>query len=293
VSVLTELSLTDLTPRDLERACLDIPTLPEIHLQLTEMTTNPRVSVGEVAALVSRDQAITARLLRVVNSALYGQRRDITTIERAIVILGFRELRAALLAAAVFEHFRDIGSCIGLDIVDFWRHSVAVSETARLLAERLGGIAPDEAFTAGLLHDVGKLIEVKYFPDDVARLVLLARTENLTWAQCERRLFTTDHARLGAFVLKHWRLPPVLVEAVRRHHDPRHAPGQGVMAALVHVADHMVHEQQSREAGVEPTTTCTPAALRRLRIRWDDCEDLLPAASSRIAASQDVLALVS
>jgi putative nucleotidyltransferase with HDIG domain len=219
-----------------------LPTLPDVATQVLEMTENPDVSPRDLTDLVECDPAIATRLLRLVNSPFFGVRGTVTSVQQALVFVGVSNLRNLVLSTAVMELFDDNGSVGSFNRKDLWLHSVATAITARTLAKDLRLMDPEIAFTAGLIHDVGKVVIDRHFHDDFVRIIELLDAHQATMADVETAVLGLDHSEIGLFLAERWNLPEALREAVGFHHDPCHAPTQAQLAALVALADHLARE---------------------------------------------------
>ena len=177
MSTVLEKSLLDIHPRELKGMVKDIPTLPAIYQKLFDKLQDPDVSVPEIAEIITQDQALSAKILHLVNSALYGSGTKTMTISRAVVILGFRAVRGAAMASGVFDYFKDEEGSEGIDMIKFWEHSIAVACISKVIAEDRRLHHREEAFVAGLLHDVGKLIEKNYFSSDFDQICVTAEEQ--------------------------------------------------------------------------------------------------------------------
>jgi putative nucleotidyltransferase with HDIG domain len=213
-------SLMDIHPRELKGMVKEIPTLPVIYQQLFQMMQDPNVAVPEIAEIITQDQSLSAKILHLVNSAFYGYNKEIKTISRAVVILGFRAVRSAALAISVFEYFGEDEEKSGVDMTKFWEHSIAVATISKVLAEAARFNQQEEAFIVGLLHDVGKLIEKRHFPEDFTEIINVAQEQHLSWYDTEKALFQVNHATIGKVVFRSWDFPPSVVDAVHFHHNP-------------------------------------------------------------------------
>ncbi|MGH2569701.1 MAG: HDOD domain-containing protein, partial [bacterium] len=211
-----------------------LPTLPHVVSQVLEKTRNANSSLDEIVILISTDQALVSTFLRLVNSAFYGFSRRIATLKQAITLLGFRSVRNVVVNAGVVGIFRrrtfDVHHRRRL-----WDHSVACAVTARLLAEREGWAAKEEAFTAGLLHDIGKVVIDQYAPKHSA--AILQRVEaGEDPRSAEREVLGVDHTKIGAWIAERWHLPKALCAVIEHHHEPDEAPGEVEgQAALVRI----------------------------------------------------------
>jgi putative nucleotidyltransferase with HDIG domain len=214
----------------------DLPTLPIVANNIIQIVQNPRSSALEVGKAISQDQALASKVLRTANSAFYGFPGKITTITHAIVILGFGNVRNIVLTASIFDMFSPKGNG-DFDREGFWEHSLACGVASKLIAKRLGIKNLEEVFIFGLLHDLGKLVLDRYFNEDFTRVVALVREKGILIKDAERTLLGIDHAAVGGMVAEKWGLPPVLVKAIRFHHNPSLAMESMRMIAIVHLGD--------------------------------------------------------
>ncbi|MCP4573834.1 MAG: HDOD domain-containing protein [bacterium] len=288
----TTKSLMDLHPRELKGLVYEIPTLPVIYQELFEKMQDPDTGVPELAEIIARDQALTAKVLHLVNSAFYGPAKEIMTVSRAVVVLGFQAVRSAALAISVFDYFGAEESTDRVDMASFWRHSIAVAAVSKALAGRYLPNQQEEAFIVGLLHDVGKLIEKRHFAEDFADVCQAAQEHHLSWIDCERELFRLTHATIGKAVFRAWRFPPAVVEAVQYHHTPSSATGALQLTALVHVADYVAYELGHGAPGAFPPETCDRSALKLLGADLDDIALLQGQIEEDLVHSMELLKLV-
>ncbi len=262
-------SLMDIHPREIKGLVKDVPTLPVIYQELFQKMQDPDVGVPQIAELITQDQALSAKILHLVNSAFYGYSKQIKTISRAVVILGFRAVRSAALAISVFDYFNDEESD-SIDMLDFWKHSIAVAGICKVMAKELGINQQEEAFIVGLLHDVGKLIEKRYFSEDFREVCTVAQEQHLSWYECEKALFQVHHATIGKAIFRAWNFPPSVVDAVQFHHQPSASVKVPQLTALVHLADVMSYQIGYGAPGAFPPEECDAAALKLLGITLED-----------------------
>ncbi len=190
-----------------------------------------------VAGVVNKAQGLAARVLSLANSAYYGLQSEVTSVQRAVAVLGMAEIRALVLALGVSRMIDRSRLPAGFDLRDYWGHQLSVAAGCRLLARRVPGCDAETCYTAGLLHDLGKLLIAAYRPDDWATIRQLSKDENLMDCEAEERQLGLDHGVVGARLLSFWDLPMALTEPINWHHAP-HLAGEHQRAALVvHVAD--------------------------------------------------------
>ncbi len=253
-----------------------IPTLPEIVTRILGMIDDPTVSAYQLAAVISRDQSLVASVLRLVNSAYYGLRSRVTSVGRAVVLLGLGTIRNMVLAATLMNAFGEGRNSGGLNRKSLWRHSIATATAARLLAERTGLLPPEDAFLAGLVHDIGRLVMDQYFPAELAEILRrLAENEGVGAREVEEEILGADHAELGRLVAEKWSLPPVAIRGIGYHHGPE-SEGWDTPGALVHASDLLAHAA-GLGAGI-PGRLPGPSrdALEVLGLREDDLERMVP-----------------
>ena len=217
----------------------DIPTLPASVLRVMQMIEDPFCSSSDLAKVIQADPAMAAKVLKLANSSYYGFRQKIGNIPQAVTLLGFATLKNTLLAAAVFDMFRVAGT--GFDLPALWTHSVTAATAAKLLAKRARYPHSEKAFTAALMHDVGKIILARFIPKGLEEIVDLIHAENLAMYDAENKILGLSHPALGAWVLGRWGLPAPIVEAVEFHHHPTRAQNGFDLAGIVYLANILAH----------------------------------------------------
>jgi putative nucleotidyltransferase with HDIG domain len=228
---------TDVRLDNLVRQVRDLPALPELAFRVMRLVDDPQTSAADVARVLASDQAMTARLLKLANSAFYGTGRRIGTVTDAVVLLGMRTVRNMTVALKCQGMLVSPLPAYALCQDDLWRHSFCSAYAAQCLAIRAGYRAVEEAFVGGLLHDIGKVVLNIYLRPELTLVARLTTAARIPFMDAERAVLGFDHAEAGARVLEKWNLPPALVECVRYHHAPFSQPPPSPLTALVHVAD--------------------------------------------------------
>lgn len=257
----------------------DLPTLPAVATRLLGILGNPESSAADITLVLEQDMALSARLLRVVNSPFYGFQRRIQNIGQAVVIVGFQHLRTMALSLSVIDSLGRANA--RLDYPGFWRHALSCAIWARELTHARHPALAESAYLAGLLHDVGKLILGLLDDDAFAAVVAEQRARGELFIAAERRVLPYDHAQLGAALLEHWNLPETVAYAVGAHHAPDAAVPPGaeerrVVASAVHVADILTRAMLVGWAGDARIPRMAPAAWARVGGRWDAALKLVP-----------------
>lgn len=221
----------------LVRQVRDLPALPDTVVRVMQLSSDPKSGIADVAKVLVSDQALAARVLKLANSAFYGASRRIATVSDAVIILGLRTTRNLVMASGCQELLESEVAGYGLPRGALLRHSLACASAAQALARRTKYRGVEEAFVAGLLHDLGKVVMNLYLRDQFIQVLIQAATGEITYADAERAVFSFDHAEAGAYLLERWNLPAALVSAVRYHHTPLDSPTDSPLPCLVHVAD--------------------------------------------------------
>ncbi len=232
------MSAAPLSREDVVHHLADLPSLPAVVMELLNSIDQEDIDISVLAKKVSHDQALTAKTLRLANSSLYGLQVKVTTIQQAITYLGFQTTRNLITAAAVTGCFPE-GRCPGFDDKAFWRHSIATAACAKVLARQIR-FNQDYAFTAGLLHDIGRLVLVTSFPERFGEAIAHRAAHDCSMLQAERAVLGVDHVDAGLALAEHWNFSDTMRLAIAGHHDPE-APGAGFLASIIHVADAVVY----------------------------------------------------
>jgi putative nucleotidyltransferase with HDIG domain len=197
----------------------DIPTLPTIVFELNKLLRDPDTSIKTVCDTIEKDQAITLKILKLVNSAFYGFQSKISDLRNAVVLLGYNAVRNAIVSLSVINSFPKRITLMDFDVSQFWKHSLAVAVTSKNIAQLSKKESSDNCFVGGLLHDTGKVILAQYFPELFEAVWSTLQDEQLTFYEAEQKKLPIDHAKIGAHLAGKWQLPEGLVDAIRWHHD--------------------------------------------------------------------------
>ncbi|MEX2216586.1 MAG: HDOD domain-containing protein [Phycisphaeraceae bacterium] len=216
-----------------------IATLPEITLRIIRIVEDPDSSAQDLNKIITNDPALGARILKVVNSAFYGLPGQIGSINRAIVLLGLNAVKNIAIAASLAKLFRGGQVCPQFNAKDIWQHSIAVATGTQLLAKEVGLGLPDEAFLAGLIHDIGIMVEMQARRAKLVEAMdRLEKEPNLTFRGVESLVVGATHEQFGAALCKFWKFPASFGYVTGFHHRPLELASQNrTLTALVHVAD--------------------------------------------------------
>lgn len=197
----------------------DLPAMPQVASKVLELSSDPNTSAQQLQQIIADDQAMTARILKIANSAMYSCSRKVKTLTEAIVMLGFNSIRSLVVTSAARNLYNTSSSTTGLKERLLWEHSIGVAFACRLLVqERVPGLA-EEAFLAGLMHDIGKLVLNLRVPDEFDEIVQLVYNDNQTFCRTENDILGFDHAEVGARLVNKWNLSPILEDTILNHHN--------------------------------------------------------------------------
>lgn len=234
-----------------------LPTLPGIVAKLNVLMEDKSVPVEEIARLISTDQILAAKVLKLVNSASYGFPRRVSTVSHAIILLGVNVVKSLVLSASIFEMMEK-------HVLGLWEHSLGAGIAANVIAKRLGLADPEEITTAALLHDIGKVIIKIELGDDYEHLATIVGQRDISMREAEREFLDTDHTEIGELLGKAWLLPEKLIEPIACHHDVARAAKQPVRTAAVHLANALVKAGGFGFGGDDIVPIIQPAAWKVL-----------------------------
>jgi putative nucleotidyltransferase with HDIG domain len=227
-----------------------MPTLPTVALRVLEVTSNPGSSAHDLMEIIGPDVSLTTRILKIANSPFYGLTREVSSLQHAVTVLGFKEIRNMVISTVAFESFKSFKQDDKFDINRFWRHSFCCGLAAKIIAVDLKSTS-NELFVAGLIHDIGKLVMYIAFPVEFLKLVDIMSPLKLKYTafETEKNVFEMIHDEVGMKLLKKWMFPESLITAVGFHHHPQEVDKKSPFPIVVHVADILAHvyEMQDEE----------------------------------------------
>ncbi|MCK9273937.1 MAG: HDOD domain-containing protein [Syntrophales bacterium] len=224
-----------------------LPTLPEIFSKINEIIANPKSSALEIADVISKDTALAARLLTIVNSAFYGFPVKIDTISRAVVIVGTKQLTTLAYGVTIMKMFQHI-SADYIDTESFWKHSLACGIASRVIAGYKDIRNTERLFVAGLLHDIGRLALYSYRPSHMIRAIKKAKEKSLFLHETELEELGIDHCEAGGMLAKKWRLPSMLEDTMQFHHFPVKSCNR-LESSIVHIANIITNAAEIGSSG--------------------------------------------
>lgn len=237
-----------MTPQQLISEVDGLFTLPQVYLKIRESIFNHNSSIHDVALVINQDPNISARILKIANSSFFGCATEITSVSRAITIMGLLQLHDLVLATVAVNAFKNISSEL-IDMKDFWLHSVFCASIARLLARKSHVFDSERLFVCGILHDLGHLVIYSRCPKQAEKILARARQEKLPVASVEKEILGFDYAEVGGELLKSWNLPANLYEAVKTHLSLNNESQYLAEASLIHIANILALQEESSKSG--------------------------------------------
>jgi putative nucleotidyltransferase with HDIG domain len=272
-------------PLDLEQVIAQIgmlPSLPAVVLEVLESFEDEHADAVVIGRKLARDQALSAKVLRVANSSFYGLQGKVVTVRDAMVVLGFGNVRTLVIAAGVTGSFPALAAgCF--DMRAFWIHGIVTALCARSLAAD-AGIDPERALTAGLLHDIGRVVLATCFPDHYRRVAEYRAAHDCYPIEAERQVLGLDHAAVGGALTERWKFAHVIQQAVAAHHSPADPATPGCrpgLAGLVHVADVAAHALDLAGDDNELVPQFDAVTWTRMGITWARFRERLAEAERR------------
>jgi putative nucleotidyltransferase with HDIG domain len=258
-----------------------LPTVPSVLKRLSVIIEKPRITLPEISNFISNDPALTTKVLKMVNSAIYGFPGRIASVSHATMLLGLNVIKGLLLGVSVFELMQK--SMNGL-----YEHSLATAIASRVIAQKKGLKEPEEVSVAGLLHDIGKVILMLEFQKEYEVALNEAQTKNISIFDAEKDQFNATHANVGSWLAEKWRFPRSLIEVIEFHHRPTLAKNALVETAIVHLADILVRARGFGFAGENFVPEVNPASYDLLKLSEADIKDVLKEMEDNMESAEDL-----
>lgn len=259
----------------------DLPTLPSVLDEVTKLVDDPNSSTEQVAKVISQDQVLSAKVLKMVNSPIYGFPGRITTIQHALVLLGLNVIRGIIISTSVFD-------IIQKAMAGLWEHSLGCALASGAIAKAAGFDDPEEFTVAGLLHDLGKVVTAVQLPELNEAVSMMVKEKDLCYYDAEKLILGFGHDRINAWLARHWNLPPNVREAMTYHHHPDRAQFYQQTAAVVHVGDFLVRLFEYGNGGDDQISYFKPAAMKILKLKMKDLEPVMDELSDQFMEISDL-----
>lgn len=270
----------------------DINSLPEITTKIVQVVEDPRATAREMHDIVRTDPALTAKILKVVNSAFYGLPSQIASLDRAILLLGLSAVKNIALAASLARLFKADAISEQFAARDLWRHCIAVAVAAREIAGRCNRQREaDELFVAGLVHDMGLIVVQQLFPAQLRGVAETCLDQGTNFCQEELRRIGADHEAFGLALSTRWKFPPMLRSVIAHHHNPAEAPAEfEVHASVVHIADTLACQGRFGFYLTAQSQVLGPELLRKVGVTQEQLDAVMADLPARVEDAERVFA---
>lgn len=262
------------------REIKSLPTLPPIAAKLNAMVEDEEVTACQIGAVIEKDQVLTSKLLKLVNSSFIGFPQRIGTVSNAIVLLGFDVIKTLVVTSSIFEIMQE--SDIGL-----WEHSLGVATASGILARKKGIKKPEEISTAGLIHDLGKIVIRAELPDEYRLIEAMALEQGISLREAELELIGIGHAEIGGMLVKQWLLPERLIQPVTFHHTPCASPDYQELAAIIHFSDILIRAVGFGSGGDPWVPPLDHEAWKRIKMGRRELREVLAELDDLLVELQD------
>ncbi len=278
----------------------EIPTLPAVATQILNVVRDPGSGARDVRRIVELDPVLSARVMQWANSAYFGLPNEVTDLRQAIALLGFNSIRNLAFAACIKSLYGSEYRCGTFTAGGLWLHSVSVAVIARMLADRAWPELREETFLAGIIHDVGIIVEWNLLPERFAQVIRSSEGTGQPFLEAEKRALGFNHCSCGAAMLRRWRLPKHLIRVARYHHGhkkgPRHPDAVGVhlgdrLAALIHLAECVCGERGNGFFDEPRNDELTGTLLTVVGCDWGDYRQIVDATDAELDRARDILSL--
>lgn len=220
----------------------DLPAMPQVAGKVLELSSDPNTSAAQLQQVISDDQAMAGRILKIANSAMYSCSRKIKTLTEAIVMLGFNSIRSLVVTSAARNLYQSGATRGGLKERLLWEHSIGCAFACKLMVGERVPALQEEAFLGGLMHDIGKLVLNLQVPDKFDEIVQVVYNENRTFAETELSLLDFDHTDVGSLLVAKWKLSPLLEEVILEHHDEAAFSADKPLLLFLDLANRICHK---------------------------------------------------
>ncbi|GFK95530.1 hypothetical protein NNJEOMEG_03396 [Fundidesulfovibrio magnetotacticus] len=249
-------------------AVKDLPTLPKVLDEVSRLVRDPDSSTEQIAKLIAMDQVLSAKVLKMVNSPIYGFPGRISSIHHALVLLGFNVLRGVIVSTSVMDIMLQ-------NMVGLWEHSVGCALASATVARHVGLKDVEDVSVAGLLHDLGKVVCAVQLPEMKTSIEAMVKAQDVTYIDAEKAVMGFGHDRVNAWIADHWKLPPAIKEGISYHHKPQLARLYPDVACCVHLGDFMVRLFEYGSGGDDSVLYLEPDVLKKLKLKPADLEKIL------------------
>lgn len=268
-----------------------VPALPQIVVKLLDLLQNPDTSASQIEELIQKEPGLATQVLKLVNSAFYAMPSPIGDIKRAVTILGFREIKNIVIANSISKAFKGIKMPKSFNMTNFWRHSLVNACVAKFMAQNSNQVVEGDAFTLGLLHDIGKLVMAAYAPEFMEQTISYAIEKEIAFYDAEKVVLQTNHTEVGAWLSEKWKMPDILTESIRNHHNVTHYE-KNVLTASVYFGNYIASVKKMRCDGSIERMPLNNNVWVVLGLKKDALRAVLDAVNKEIQAAEAMIACI-
>lgn len=281
--------MSAITPQLLIKDSLQLFSLPDIYFQISEMISDPRFSVKDIGQIIGKDPALSARLLKIVNSSIYGFQSRVDRVSRAVTIIGAEELKNLIFATSVVTKFRAIPTEL-VDMTDFWLRSIKCSVIAKNLAVECSVLHGERLFLAGLLHDIGSLVFYHKLPEKSLEVLMEAKHDRRLVPELEQKIIGFTHAELGSVLIKTWGFPESLYETLAYYLNPESTQVHKLDTYLLNLASRLADISLYGESVEDVLTKYSSGALSIMRINEEQITHAMEEAEKEFSQVFELMA---
>jgi putative nucleotidyltransferase with HDIG domain len=275
-----------------------LPILPDIAMEIMSFIEDESISMNHLAKVISKDPSLSAGVLKIANSAFYGLRKKVGTLERALMLLGLREIKNIIFMMSVFKLFPKDG-VLSFDKEDYLKHSVLTAQVSRIFSELLHVSFKSSPFLCGLLHDIGKIFLDQNFHNAYLKVLKEIKKENIDMFEAEKKILGIDHAEVGFMLSKAWNFPDDIREAIRDHHDVAKSKTDPTLTCIIHLSNLLTNARKiglpgsSKEISIMNNISWEILRENKLRVQELDIEKLLFEIDDELSKSEEIIKFYS
>ena len=272
-----------------------LPTLPTVANKITSLIKDPTCTAIKVSEIIDKDQSLTTKALRLVNSSYYSLCTEITNVQHAVALLGFKTISQMVISIAVFDVFKGkYGE--EFDRIGFWKHSIGCAVVSRMIAEKIHYPKLDDSFTAGLLHDIGKVVLDQYLHEEMTKIIKLVQEKDISFFDAENEVLGLSHADIGGQVMDNWNIPSSITVAVKYHHQEIDKRGdsplsQDLIVDIIRLSDVICKRAKYGYTGDKIIPEITEDLWDRLDINQESINDIVEGCNEEVEKAGVILEL--
>jgi len=253
-----------------------LPPIPKVLLEASKILDSKAPKSKELVDVISKDQSLVTKVLSIANSPLFGLQRKVTSMDFAVLVLGFSELKKIISALSVIETFKNKTDKY-LDQKEFWLHSFLTGSVSEKIAEDVGFAVKGEAFLAGFLHDMGIAVIHRFFHSNFVTIYELQENSDMNLLEAEIEVLGMTHAEIGSFLAENWNFPPSLCDVIKNHHAPNDSVSNFLLASIINLADYLTKHFIIGQFEIDKNLELDLEAMKNMRIHSEaELEAFIP-----------------